>query len=256
MVTSNTPPLVSIVIPNYNYGKYIEDCVISCMQQDYLNLEVVVIDDRSTDRSREVLEHMVNQFNNLTVFYSPENGGYSLAKNAGIGISKGEYIVHLDADDMLTDGSITSRMNAFKEDPMLDFVHANAYLVYDDVNYIKCLRHQKLKKLEVDKSPYIHAQTWMVKRQVFDRFGIYYNMRSKSDKEMLWRLGLCKGQEQPLIKAKKIKDVVAFYRRHHNCMINYRKKHPDYDKMIVKTFKERQRIYESEGVTKENTPFL
>lgn len=88
--------LVSVLIPNYNYGRYLSETINSVLSQSHKNLEIIVIDDGSTDNSKEVLE----QFKDLIVFQCIANGGQAQARNRALEISNGEYIALLDADDL------------------------------------------------------------------------------------------------------------------------------------------------------------
>jgi len=88
-------PLVSIIINNYNYASYVDDAIQSALQQTYSPIEVIVVDDGSTDNSREVIEKYGNQI--ISVF--KKNGGQASACNAGFKVSKGEIVFFLDADD-------------------------------------------------------------------------------------------------------------------------------------------------------------
>ena len=100
-------PLVSVIIPAYNAEKYIEMAVKSVLKQSYPNIEIIVINDGSTDNTMDVLSHLDG-----CVVVSTENKGVSNARNVGIDISKGEYISFLDADDELEKYAIESLMNA------------------------------------------------------------------------------------------------------------------------------------------------
>ncbi len=247
-------PLVSIIIPSHNYRKYIDHCLRSCLSQSYKNVEVVVIDDYSTDGSQEIIEFHVHNFEGVQAYLALENNGYSWAKNAGIAMSHGDLIVHLDADDLLTPDSIERRVVEFQVDPDLEFLHAQALKFFGDKDYMWCLKNHD--KLEVDNKAFIHAQSFMVRRDVYEKYGLYCEyMRSKSDKEILTRWRICKGQDKPLVKAKKIEYPVAYYRRHNKCMLEMRRKNKKYDAKITKMFKDRAAAYEKDGITMENTPW-
>lgn len=86
---------VSVIIPNYNNGKYIEQCIDSVLTQDYDNLEIVVVDDGSTDNSLEILKNYQNDIVLISILHA----GASVARNAGILASSGEVIAFLDSDD-------------------------------------------------------------------------------------------------------------------------------------------------------------
>lgn len=88
-------PLVTVLINNYNYGRFLADAIDSALNQTYRNLEVIVVDDGSTDESREV----VASYGNRVISVMKENGGQASAFNAGFAASRGEIICLLDSDD-------------------------------------------------------------------------------------------------------------------------------------------------------------
>lgn len=112
----------SIVITAYNYGKYVGDAVNSCLRQTYPDIEIVVVDDGSTDNTRSVCE----SFGDRIVYIHQENRGVSAARNTGLKHISGEFVTFLDADDMLTPGSISARAGIFMKDPALTMVRGAA----------------------------------------------------------------------------------------------------------------------------------
>ena len=87
--------LVTILINNYNYGRFLKDAIDSALNQTYRNLEVIVVDDGSTDDSREIIAGYGNEI----ISVLKENGGQASALNAGFAASRGEIICLLDSDD-------------------------------------------------------------------------------------------------------------------------------------------------------------
>lgn len=242
-------PLVSIVIPLYNYQKYIKDCIQSIINQDYENYEIIVVDDCSTDKSYKFAKKF--ECNTIKVIQLSKNSGYSKAKNEGIILSKGEYITALDADDLLTRNSISIRMKALIKHNA-DFIHANAIDIKANFSIKDCY---KIKNIKRTKS-HIHAQTVLVKRCVYKKFGLYdEKLRSRADKEMWCRLGLHK-KGKPKIKKIFINKDVAYYRKHNESMMAMRKRNPKYEKKVSKTLKKQINLRKTEGITKDNTRFL
>src|SRR4051812_11797773 len=90
-------PLASIIINNYNYALYLAAAIESALEQAYPNCEVVVVDDGSTDDSRQIIESYGSQ---ITAIYKA-NGGQASALNAGFFASEGQIVLFLDADDVL-----------------------------------------------------------------------------------------------------------------------------------------------------------
>lgn len=93
-------PLISIIIPVYNVEPFIRRCLDSIINQTYSNLEIVLIDDGSTDRSGLICDEYKNKDKRITIIHQ-KNQGLSMARNAGLNICKGEYIVFVDSDDFV-----------------------------------------------------------------------------------------------------------------------------------------------------------
>lgn len=94
-------PLISIIVPVYNVEKYLSRCVDSILQQTYKNIEVVLVDDGSTDNSGNICD-LYGQKDDRIVVVHKKNGGLSSARNAGLDIAKGDYIGFIDSDDFIS----------------------------------------------------------------------------------------------------------------------------------------------------------
>lgn len=259
--------LVSFVIPLYNYERYIGDCVQSILNQDYANIEILVIDDCSTDSSAAVARKIGDSKVHLVQL--SKNKGYSACKNEGIIRSRGSLICILDADDMLTPHSVSSRVAEIQRTGS-SFLQANAVAVYDQISLEGCY------KIDIDKlplftekihlkkkfnllrfpSPYhVHSQTVMVRREVYSTYGLYdESLRSRSDREMWWRFfGKADGEKEHLPHCF-LDRAVAYYRYHDKSMTSKRIRNRRYDAEVrekaEKAYKMRKK-----GITKENTRF-
>ncbi|MDR2409276.1 MAG: glycosyltransferase, partial [Bacteroidales bacterium] len=93
-------PKVSIIIPVYNVEKYLAECLDSAIGQTLRDIEIICVDDGSTDHSPEILDEYVKKDSRITVLHQ-SNGGPSKARNTGIDIATGEYILFLDSDDTI-----------------------------------------------------------------------------------------------------------------------------------------------------------
>lgn len=107
-------PLVSIIIPTFNYAGYIRETVESALAQTYEQIEVIVIDDGSTDNTREVISDLIES-NRLKYFYQ-DNRGLSSARNTGIRISEGKYISFLDSDDLISPKKVEVQLASLEDD--------------------------------------------------------------------------------------------------------------------------------------------
>jgi glycosyltransferase involved in cell wall biosynthesis len=111
-------PLVSVIIPTYNFASFLPKAIDSCLNQTYQNLEIIVVDDGSTDHTREV----VQGFKDKIIYIYQDNQGVSAARNTGLELATGDFITFLDADDYLTEDSIQVRLDVL--------------LKYDDIGYV------------------------------------------------------------------------------------------------------------------------
>ena len=103
--------LVSIIIGNYNYEAYVADAIESALGQTYPNVEVIVVDDGSTDDSRAVIS---NYGDRITSIFK-ENGGHGSALNQGFTASRGQVVMFLDSDDVLLPRAVERVMAEWKE---------------------------------------------------------------------------------------------------------------------------------------------
>ena len=107
---SNVTPLVSVLIKNYNYELYLKQAIDSVLSQTYTNIEIIVIDDGSTDNSREIIDSYDNQI--IKVY--KENGGEASVLNAGFSASKGDIICILDSDDFFLPEKVAEVVKVFE----------------------------------------------------------------------------------------------------------------------------------------------
>lgn len=123
----NSLPLVSVIIPSYNYEAFIGQCVESVLNQDYPNIEILIIDDGSQDNSVKLLEKMGAPLKIIR----QNNQGVSSARNRGLMEAKGEYIAFLDADDYWASSKIRKQLTALIEN-RVDLIYSGINLVSPD----------------------------------------------------------------------------------------------------------------------------
>jgi glycosyltransferase involved in cell wall biosynthesis len=110
-------PLVSIIINNFNYARFLEEAIESALEQNYKNIEVILVDDGSTDESRQI----ITSYGDRVIPVFKENGGQASAFNAGFAASKGDIICLLDSDDVFVTEKITEVVKIFDNRPDLDW---------------------------------------------------------------------------------------------------------------------------------------
>jgi len=118
-------PLVSVIISNYNYERFLEEAIDSALDQTYSNVEVIVVDDGSTDDSRRIIAG----YGKRIVTVSKENGGQASACNVGFQASKGEIVIFLDADDMILPATVQRVIAAFQSKPAVAKVQYRLQIV-------------------------------------------------------------------------------------------------------------------------------
>lgn len=103
---------ISIIIPVYNVEPYVEKCILSVLRQNYSNLEVVIVDDKTPDESMKKIEGVLKEHSNthidFKIIHHEINKGLSEARNSGIREATGEYVTFFDPDDQLTDNCIST----------------------------------------------------------------------------------------------------------------------------------------------------
>ena len=117
--------LVSVIIPVYNVEEYLDDCVNSVLQQTYTNLQIILVDDGSTDNSGIICDKYLSIDDRVQVIHS-ENGGSVSARKKGLSVAEGEYIGFVDSDDYIDANLFSVLVNAMSEMDC-DFVHSGYY---------------------------------------------------------------------------------------------------------------------------------
>ena len=156
--------LVSAIIPVYNYERYLGEAIESVLSQTYPHLDVIVVDDGSTDRSGEVAK----SFANKGVRYCRQvNAGIGPARNQGVELAQGDYLAFLDADDRWPEEKTERQLQAFENDPSLEMVFGQAVQLQNGSEWEAGVRD----KTENGKVPGMVPGTMLIKREAFHRVG-------------------------------------------------------------------------------------
>jgi glycosyltransferase involved in cell wall biosynthesis len=123
--------LVTVVVPNLNYGSTLNKCIDSILQQTYKNIEILVVDGGSNDSSIKIIENYESKISKLK-FVSREDSGQSNAINKGIEISKGEFITWLNSDDYLTPNAIELCVSALLKNPNCGLAYGSVINIGED----------------------------------------------------------------------------------------------------------------------------
>lgn len=125
MIDTYIKPVVSVIIPTYNYGAFILNAIESIVQQTFGQWECIIIDDGSTDQTKSVVTKYTSKDPRIKYFYQ-ENQGLSAARNAGIKLASGRFIQLLDADDMVEKEKFERQNAVFEKNVNIDIVYGNA----------------------------------------------------------------------------------------------------------------------------------
>ncbi len=207
-------PLVTIIIPCYNYARFIHDALDSALAQDYDPLEIIVVNDGSTDDFEARLVPYQNH-PRITII-TQENRGLPATRNRGIQEARGEYLKFLDADDWLARETISKQVAAFQNSPALGLVYCDLIRVnargeqiddYSVATARSILNGDILPSLLV--GGYFTPHTVLVPRCVLDHVGEFNEtLKGVEDTEMWMRI-MCEGYAAYFVPEK-----LAYYRLH------------------------------------------
>lgn len=136
-------PFLSVIIPIYKVEKYLNQCVDSVLKQNLSECEIILVDDGSPDNSGKICDEYANKFDFIKVIHK-ENGGLSSARNTGLEVAQGEYIIFMDSDDFWNEKVSVSKM--------LDFVKANPktdMFIFSSLDYIEGEGYYRRKEHEL-----------------------------------------------------------------------------------------------------------
>ncbi len=206
-------PLVSVVITNYNHGKYLPKAIDSVLSQTYTNYEAIVVDDGSTDNSRSVVEN----YPTIKYIYQ-ENQGLSAARNKGIEVAAGEHLVFLDADDWLYDNALSINAGYLSDEDTVAFV-SGAHQKINITNGTSVTVSFKLEQKpyqQLLQGNYIgmHA-TVMYQKWVLQEFKFDTGLKSCEDYDMYLRIA----KKYPVIHHQQI--IAAYVHHGDNMSFNH-----------------------------------
>ena len=159
-------PLVSVIIPVYNYDRYLGEAIESVLSQTYRRLEVIVVDDGSTDQSGEV----ARSFDGRGVRYChQDHAGIGPARNSGVELAQGEFIAFLDADDRWPEEKTERQLRAFESDPALEMCFGQAVQLQNGLEWEAAVKEKKLPAAGL--VPGMVPGTMLIKRAAFFRVG-------------------------------------------------------------------------------------
>ena len=128
-------PLFSVLIANYNNGKYLMDAVESVRQQTYTNWEIILVDDGSTDNSHELYKEL-EQDERIHIFENDQNRGCGYTKNRCVAEAKGDWCAFLDPDDMIRKDALEIMADAISVNPQHGVFYSHMYVCDENMNVV------------------------------------------------------------------------------------------------------------------------
>lgn len=128
-VSEGHMPKISVIVPVYNGEKYVRESIESILSQTYRDFELIIVDDGSSDNTREVISQYEGEYSFLKVVYHSGNKGVSAAKNSGIAVSSGEFLVFAAADDIQEKERLGVSIKVLEENPDLDMVFVDCQMI-------------------------------------------------------------------------------------------------------------------------------
>ena len=126
--------LFSILIANYNNGQYFKNCYDSIISQTYIDWEVIIVDDGSTDNSIEIIEQLISNNTKFKLYQNEKNYGCGYTKKKCVELSNGELCGFLDPDDMLEPNALEEMVLAHKQNPYASLIYSNNILLNEDLS--------------------------------------------------------------------------------------------------------------------------
>ncbi|EMS85285.1 glycosyltransferase family A protein [Leptospira noguchii] len=223
-------PLVSIVIPCYNYGRYIHETIESILKQRYKNWEVVIVDDGSNDEyTIEKLKELKKKYTVIKI----DRSGPAVARNIGIEAAKGEFILPLDADDMIHSDYLLEAVSVYEKNPSLGIVYCEAEF-FGSIKGKWNLPEYSFPEILLDNCIFVSAV--FRKSDWKDVGGFNENMKDEWEDYDFWLSLIEKARE-----VYRIPRVMFYYRRGH--VSRSSRSMETYLPLYLQLFKNHRRLY-------------
>lgn len=190
-------PLISIYILNHNYGKYLDDAIDSVLLQTYKNIEIIIIDDCSSDISEQIIKKRETD-NRIKIIRNTSQKGLIMSANIALKASKGEYIIRLDADDFFEKEAIdllyNDFINAYKLNSNLVGIFGNYNEIDKNANFIRTFHKININNFTNEIDIPIHGACTLIKKDWLVENGGYDESFTRQDGYYLWALAAATGK--------------------------------------------------------------
>lgn len=185
-------PLVSVIMPVYNADNYLAEAIESILKQTYKNFEFIIVDDASTDTSKQIIQKYANKDRRIRSFFSKSNQGEAAARNLGFSKSRGEYIAVMDADD-ISDKKRLSRQVDYLDQHQDTVILGSNISIMDSTSVVYGERHytendQEIRKEIGWRSPFAHPTIMMRQSTLEQTNGYDEGLLQAPDYDLWFRL--------------------------------------------------------------------
>ncbi|HEC35642.1 MAG TPA: glycosyltransferase family 2 protein [Anaerolineae bacterium] len=222
--SQGSSPTVSVVMPTYNRGHLLPPVVESILSQDFQDLELVIVDDGSTDDTAAVVRQIQTRDPRVRYVPLPENRGVGFARDAGLRYAPGKYIALADSDDIWLPGRLREQVEILERHPEIDILFGDFW----NIDHLHGTKHRAFERsptlrqvvarpiedglfliqrgmdIEILKSNFIATPTMVLRRQVFDRVGGFVPYLKSPDLDFCWRAAVLGARyaylDRPLIE--------------------------------------------------------
>ncbi len=177
-------PKVSIYILNYNYGKFIGQAIESCVDQSFKNIEIIIIDDGSTDDSKDIIQFYARKYPFIKTRFN-KNQGLIKSCNHALKLAEGKYILRLDADDWLDRNAIEIMFNKMEKNKKIELLFPDYYEIDENNNVLHTIRRHDFKKVKLFDSP-AHGACTLFRKNTLISMGGYDENFSCQDGFEIW----------------------------------------------------------------------
>ena len=196
---------VSVIVPIYNVEKYIGKCVDSIRNQDYPNIEIILVDDGSPDKSPQIIDEMASNDDRIKVIHE-KNGGVSSARNRGIAAATGEYIMFVDGDDWVDDDYVSYFVDLIEKHGCDIGMDKNNYMVEKTMSADKSYRVSAEKAIEWIYLGTLFVAVWnkIYKTSLLRESGVLFNEEIWYGEGMLFNIECLQCVEEVAIGEKAV----------------------------------------------------
>ncbi|QJD60836.1 glycosyltransferase family 2 protein [Pseudomonas sp. gcc21] len=239
--TSPSDPLVSVIVPCYNYARYVGDAIASILEQDYLNFELIVVDDGSTDGSLEAINKALECHGKESLVkhievVSQKNAGVSSALNYGLDRASGEFVATFDADDLMVPGRLSLQVAYLKNNPAVGCLGGRAVRIDEDGKLLASkAKNKKVCSYDFEAALecalVVGGNLAMYRRDALDAVGGYDPDIKVQDFQMTLKVA----HEGYRIDV--LSDIITLYRKHHGSLSTQYKAELGYGIKLIDMYK-------------------